>query len=78
MKTNFLYNMSNQMISPINEICSSVKEFRDQIGNMTEDTNKELVDNILTQGEKITSMLQQLLNESEKKKDTTENTELVI
>ena len=78
MKTNFLYNMSNQMISPINEICSSVKEFRDQIGNMTEDTNKELVDNILTQGEKISSMLQQLLNESEKKKDTTENTELVI
>ena len=72
MKTNFLYNMSNQMISPISEICASVKAFKDQIGTMTEETNNELVENILTQGESITAMLRQLLNESEKKKENTE------
>ena len=72
MKTNFLYNMSNQMISPISEICASVKAFKDQIGSMTEETNNELVEDILTQGENITAMLRQLLNESEKKKENTE------
>lgn len=81
MKTNFLYNMSNLMTSPINEICSNVKEFKDQIGNMTEETNNELVDSVLSQGEKITTILQQLLNDSEKKKeisDNSENSEIIV
>lgn len=78
MKTSFLYNMSNQMISPIGEICASVKDFKDQIGSMTEETNNELVENILAQGEKITAMLRQLLNDSEKKKENSKNTELIV
>lgn len=72
LKTNFLYNMSNQMIDPINDICLNVKTIKDQIGTMSEEMNNELVDNILVQGEKITSMLRQLLDESEKKKKNPE------
>lgn len=68
MKTNFLYNMSNQMKEPIDEICLNVKGIKDQIGSMTDETNDELVGNILYQGEKITTALRQLLNDSEKKK----------
>lgn len=68
MKTNFLHNMTNQMMSPVNKICTNVKTIHQKFGELQEDTFDNLTDEILHRGEKITDLLNQLITDSEKKK----------
>ena len=67
MKTNFLYNMSNQMISPVNKINQSVMTICNQYNDLTEEETIKQADEIQRQGEKITALLNQLIADSEKK-----------
>lgn len=66
MKTSFLYNMTNQMISPVNGIVSGVKTICEHYGDLTEEETKGLVAEIQLRGEKITALLNQLIADSEK------------
>jgi methyl-accepting chemotaxis protein/sigma-B regulation protein RsbU (phosphoserine phosphatase) len=66
MKINFLYNMTNQMISPVNGISSSVRTIHENYGDLTEDETSHLVSEIQRRGEKITALLNQLIADSEK------------
>ncbi len=72
MKTNFLYNMTNQMTSPVSVIFSNVKTINNHYSNLTEEVTGMLVDEIQHQGEKITSLLNQLIADSEKNITKTE------
>lgn len=65
MKTNFLYNMSNQMMSPISGMYSSVMTISDCYQDMAEEDIHRLADDIQSQGEKITELLNRLITESE-------------
>lgn len=66
MKTNFLYNMSDQMMSPISGIYQNVKAIRDHSDNLTEKETNHLVDEIQKRGDKVTALLNQLITESER------------
>ena len=66
MKTSFLYNMTNQMISPVNGIVSGVKTIREHYSDLTEEETKGLVAEIQLRGEKITALLNQLIADSER------------
>lgn len=68
MKTNFLYNMSNQMTSLVSGICSSVTTISHHYNDLTEEKTNSLVDDIQQRGEKITALLNQLIADSEKMK----------
>ena len=68
MKTNFLYNMSNQMTSPVNNISHSVMIIRHHLNDLEEEETNSLVEDILQQGEKITNLLNQLISDSEQNK----------
>lgn len=72
MKTNFLYNMTNQMTSPVSVIFSNVKTINTHYSDLTEEVTGMLVDEIQHQGEKITSLLNQLIADSEKNITKTE------
>jgi K+-sensing histidine kinase KdpD len=67
MKTNFLYNMSNQMTTPVAKINQSVKTICDQYDELTEEETIKQTNEIQQQGDKITSLLNQLIADSEKK-----------
>ena len=67
MKTNFLYNMSNQMTSPVEKIHKSVMTICNQYNNLTEEETIAQANEIQQQGEKITALLNQLIADSEKK-----------
>lgn len=67
MKTSFLYNMTNQMMSPVSGIARSVKAIRDNINDISEEKTISLVDDIVHQGDKIISLLNQLISKSERK-----------
>ena len=69
MKTNFLYNMSDQMTSPVATIRQSVLTISDPNGKLTEEETNQLVDGIQQRGENVTALLNQLIAESEKIKD---------
>ena len=66
MKTNFLYNMSEQMTSPVSNIKKSVDTICNQYHGLTEEDVNRLVDNIHSSGEKVTELLNQLIKDSEK------------
>ena len=66
MKTNFLYNMSDQMMSPVSEINERVKTISSHISELSEEETSRLVDEIQQRGNKITALLNQLIAESEK------------
>lgn len=66
MKTNFLYNMSNQIITPINGIYSNVMFISEHFEELTEEKTNQLVDEIHLRGERITDLLDQLITESER------------
>lgn len=66
MKTNFLYNMSDQMMSPVSNIRQSVQSLCDQGEKQTGDDIDQLVEGIQQRGEKVTALLNQLIAESEK------------
>lgn len=66
MKTNFLYNMSDQMTSPVGDILQRVLTISDRSEQQTEQTTEQLVDGIQERGETVTALLNQLITESEK------------
>ena len=66
MKTNFLYNMSDQMMSPVSGIVADVTTINDHYGELTEEDINRVVDNIQLKGGKITALLNQLIADSEK------------
>lgn len=65
MKTSFLYNMSNQMMSPISGICKSVVTISGQYDSLSEEETTRLVADIQQWGEKITALLNQLIADSQ-------------
>jgi methyl-accepting chemotaxis protein len=69
MKTNFLYNMSDQMTSPVGDILQRVLTISDRSEQQTEETVDQLVDGIQERGETVTALLNQLITESEKIKE---------
>ena len=69
MKTNFLYNMSDQMMSPVDGIRQRVLTISQSDNQLTEEETCQLVDGIQLRGEKVTALLNQLIAESEKIKD---------
>ena len=75
MKTQFLYNMSNQMMSPVKSIFSDVMTINDSYDKLTDEDCNQLADNIQQKGDKITGLLNQLIAESEKKKGVTKETD---
>ena len=66
MKTNFLYNMSEQMTAPVGGIKKSVFTFCDRYNSLTEEDVKRLVEDIRKRGAKVTELLNQLIKDSEK------------
>jgi K+-sensing histidine kinase KdpD len=66
MKTNFLYNMSDQMMAPVGGIVKSVETICDHSGETAEEDTGELVDEIQRQGSKVTALLNELIKDSEK------------
>ena len=66
MKTNFLYNMSDQMMSPVDGISQRVQTISDHTIKLTEEKTSQLVEGIQERGEKVTALLNQLITESEK------------
>ena len=66
MKTNFLYNMSDQMKAPVEGILKSVKTFSNHGSSLTEEDTTELANEIMQRGEKVTALLNQLISDSEK------------
>ena len=67
MKTNFLYNMSDQMIVPVGGILKRVKTISHSSELTEEDTN-DMVDEITHHSEKVTALLNHLIADSEKLK----------
>ena len=66
MKTNFLYNMSDQMMEPVDGIRKRVLTISDPSKQLTEEETDQLVDGIQQRGDKVTALLNQLIAESEK------------
>ena len=66
MKTNFLYNMSDQMMSPVDGIRQRVLTISDHSGKLTGKETDQLVEGIRQRGETVTTLLNQLISESEK------------
>ena len=66
MKTNFLYNMSDQMMAPVDGIRKRVQTINNTYGELSEKDITQLVDGIKQRGEKVTALLNQLITESEK------------
>ena len=66
MKTNFLYNMSEQLTSPVGGIKNSVFTISDRYNSLTEEDIDRLVEDIRKRGAKVTELLNQLITDSEK------------
>lgn len=66
MKTNFLYNMSDQMMAPVQGIRKHVLTISNPDKQLTEEETNQMVDGIQQRGEKVTALLNQLIAESEK------------
>ena len=65
MKTNFLYNMSDQMMAPVQGILKSVKTISLRNSELTEEDTNKIVNEIIRHGEKVTGLLNQLIADSE-------------
>lgn len=65
MKTNFLYNMSDQMMAPVTNIFSNVKTISARYNKLTEEETNRLVEEIQQRGGKVTALLNQLISDSE-------------
>lgn len=64
MKTNFLYNMSDQMTGPVADIREGVRAISDT-GKLTEEETNRLVEKIQAKGGRVTALLNQLIKDSE-------------
>ena len=65
MKTNFLYNMSNQMVEPVSGINQCVKDISSRYSELKEEETEQLVEEIRQRGGTITALLNQLIADSE-------------
>ncbi|MBR7030582.1 MAG: HAMP domain-containing protein [Prevotella sp.] len=65
IKTNFLYNMSDQMKAPVNSILQSVKTICEHGSELTDEDTSKMVDDIMLRGEKVTALLNQLIANAE-------------
>ena len=70
MKTNFLHNMSDQMMAPVSDITQRVMTISDPASELSEKEVDRLVDEIQDRGGKITALLNQLISDSEKIKES--------
>ena len=66
MKTNFLYNMSDQMMAPVNGIAKSAITMSDHCNELSEEDIDRLVGDIQHRGDKVTALLNKLIENSEK------------
>ena len=66
MKTNFLHNMSDQMMTPVSGIYKGAMIISNRYKELTEEETNSLVDDIQSQGGKVTSILNNMIAESEK------------
>ena len=66
MKINFLYNMSDQMTSPVSGIRKSVDTLCNRYSSLTEEDVNRLVEDVRRRGDKVTDLLNQLIKDSEK------------
>jgi methyl-accepting chemotaxis protein/sigma-B regulation protein RsbU (phosphoserine phosphatase) len=66
MKINFLYNMSDQMMSPVSGIKKSVDTLCNRYNKLTEEDVNRLVEDVRRRGDKVTELLNQLIKDSEK------------
>ena len=66
MKTSFLYNISNQILSPVSVIYHSVMSISNDRNKLTEEETDQLVNDIRQQGGNVTALLNQLIADSEK------------
>lgn len=70
MKTNFLYNMSDQMMAPVSDITQRVMTISNSANELSEEETNRLVDEIHDRGGMVTALLNQLITDSEKIKDS--------
>lgn len=68
MKTSFLYNMSNQMMTPVRGIYTSVMNIFKDYAELSDEKTGQLVDEIHLRGDMITDLLNQLITDSERQK----------
>ncbi len=73
MKTAFLHNMTNQMITPVDAMSTSVTQLCDQQQTKTAQEIEYLANDIQQQGQTITELLNQLLDISRVRKTTHSN-----
>ena len=66
IKTNFLYNMTDQMKGPVNSILQSVKTICQHGSELTDEETSKMVDDIMKRGDKVTALLNQLIADSER------------
>ena len=69
MKTSFLHNMSNQMLEPTSTLIDDVNKLYDIIGNGDVHEVNNLVSDIERQGQRMTSLLNRLLQQSATKEE---------
>lgn len=65
LKTSFLHNMTNQMISPAEDIEKDVEKLCDTERHMTSEETGKMTDDIRQKGDEITRLLDNLINMSE-------------
>ena len=70
MKTNFLYNMSDQMMAPVSDITQRVMTISNSANELSEEETNRLVDEIHDRGSMVTALLNQFITDSEKIKDS--------
>jgi len=66
MKTNFLYNMSDQMMAPVSGIAKSAITMSDHCNELADEDVDRLVGDIQRRGETVTALLNQLIADSER------------
>ena len=66
MKTNFLYNMSDQLMMPVSDIKDRVMTINEHADELTEEETSRLVEEIHQRGNQMTTLLNQIIIESEK------------
>lgn len=65
LKTSFLHNMTDQMIAPVNSIEKNVQTLRDHMHDIEQEEANRLTDDIQSQGNTITDLLNSLLDISQ-------------
>lgn len=70
MKTAFLHNVTDYIMSPISAISNNINILRDRFKQMEQEEVNRVVGAVLFQGEAVADLLNDLLDESQKKSET--------